>query len=144
MQPVLQLLKCHSAGAPAWCWLGGREMLCPFLHGETVRGHGGGMERPGALPPLLPSRSFLFLSQVFSLSPSLSPFSDFLKTKAFCFYLAFLLYLLSQSPLIWWLWEQLSCFCKLDVAENLLSIEPSMIPAYKAQIYFTRSAEASL
>lgn len=38
---------------------------------------------------LLPSRSFPFLSQAFPLSLSLSPFSDFLKMEAFCFYLAF-------------------------------------------------------
>lgn len=38
---------------------------------------------------LLPSRSPPFLSQVFLLFSSLSTFSDFLKMKAFCFYLAF-------------------------------------------------------
>lgn len=48
---------------------------------------------------LLPSSSFPFLSQVFPLSPSLSHFSDFLKMKAFCFYLSFC-FICSQSLLL--------------------------------------------
>lgn len=145
MQPVLQLLKCHSAGIPSWCWPGGAELLCPLLPGETGRGHGRGMERGQKLchQPAAQQVSPLSFPGL-SAFPQSFHFLRLFEDEGLLLLSGFLLYLLSQSSLIWWLWERLPCFCNLDVAETLLSIELSMIPAHKAQIYFTRAAEASL
>lgn len=68
------------------------------------------------------------------LNSGLSPFSDFLqsKMKAFCFIWLLALSALTKSRLSWRLWERLPCFCNIGVTGNLLTIELSAIPAYKA------------
>lgn len=87
MQSVLQLLKCHSV-VLAW----GKSGCVPFCLGKQ-RGvmEEAWKEARSSATNLLPSRSFPFFSQAFPCFPSLSHFSDFLKMKAFCFYLSFAL-----------------------------------------------------
>lgn len=100
---------------------GSRAAMFPFSQGSrevSWKGHRG--KRPGALPPTCCLACVL-------------PFADFLQSrmrKPFVLS-GFLLYL----PLYvsyWWLWKRWPCFCNLDITGNLLSTEPSEIPAYAA------------
>lgn len=85
--PAAEMPLCRDTSLVlAW---GKRDAMSLFAWGNSKgswRRHG---EARSSATNLLPSRSFPFLSQVLPISPSLSPFSDFSKIKAFCFYLAF-------------------------------------------------------
>lgn len=107
--------------------------MSPFSWGSReVSWEGHGEERSVTLPP---THQELFPLLLYSLQS---------KIKAFCFIWFLALTTAPKSLLSWWLWVQLLCFCNLDITGNLLSTELSVSPAYKAQAYFTRAAEASL